>query len=107
MAQDRADAARPAGARWGAPVSRTTVVIELVSTCLIGTVIVIFDVLIVTRHGLVTLIDQENRPNLVVICCRFGHLDRDRDKLCDITTSRSQITITVPIKHVETSSRSS
>ena len=55
--------------------------LELVSTCLIDTVIVIFDVLIVTRHGLVTLIDQENRPNLVVICCRFSHLDRDRDQL--------------------------
>ena len=66
--------------------------LELVSTCLIDTVTVIFDVLIivtrhpswVTRHTalcVVTLIDQENRPNLVVICCRFSHLDRDRDKL--------------------------
>ena len=47
-------------------VGQVVGLLELVSTCFIDTVIVIFDVLIVTRHGLVTLIDQEHRPNLVV-----------------------------------------
>ena len=62
--------------------SRTcTNVLELVLTCLIGTVFVIFAVLIVTRHGLVTLMS-------LIDHMRSSSLDFVSEIRCDTAARR-------------------